>query len=349
MIRTRKRSGGYRSTVQLFWSREDLSSLTDAEKIAYVKLLSTSDLYGLHGITSLTKTHGGTWRRMNEHCVIQDPIKSLAKKGFLVFDEFHELVFFPGSAADAEAVVNTTATLKKTIKILAKLPITSKPVQLWALSWFLSNIGKAKMEVLMDFLEYAVIWMKPLFREADLTATKRLNTKKYPAGLIELSSFVLPEPCADKIYIQNIIAPVYDARIVNNNNGFEDYFIMQFLGSDFEKRLELFKKRKATFTDSITRKMAMIFDQLYLAKKGVAYSRDNDLAKDMQRLGWLISMFGKDKVMQNMRMYFEGTDWKFTMRDFRANFKNISNPEAEDRSEYWKIVEEHEKRATGNN
>jgi hypothetical protein len=342
---SKRETQGYRSTTQMFWTREDLPSLSAEEKLAYLRLLSTSGIYGLHGLTSISQFNHGKQRRVLEHRITPDIAKVLANHGFIVYDSFHELAFFPGATQDIEANIDSVASLRSNVKILNSLPATSIPVQLWALSWFLSNLGKAKIQVVVDFLEAAFIYMKPLLDGASFDEVPDIDITKTKELTVEISELIYEEIPNPPIFIQNIVWPIISKYSNNRILGFNEYFISRLVGRSFDKRANTFKERRFKFGNSLTRRSVAIFDQLYLAKFGVPYLKTTDIERDMHFLGWMIRDFGKDEVMNRMKMYFNSDDHKFTISDFRSSFKSLIAPEQGDTTEYWKILEGYKKGA----
>lgn len=328
-----------KSSAARFWAREEISSLTSQEQLAYLKVLTTSSVYDLHGLTVLESTKAYVKKRQPAHKVPIEPIKSLAKKGLVVFDEFNSIVFIPGSTSDAEAYIDNYVNFRKVQAVLKRLPATSRPVQLWTLSWFLTNMTAAKIGIVQDFLEYAQIWIKLIINDANANHPLKEND-------VDLSNLVLLDPISDTVSLGDIMS-----LIVSEQKCYptvSETLKLDVLGDDFVRRLNLYIKRRDTYHDSLVYGLLSQFYSLYLEKKSVPYSKYENKTYDPRRVAWMVREYGKELVRERMRLYFDSIEYDHSIADFKANFQKLGNPDTSDLSKYWDIIGEHEKRARGN-
>ena len=329
----------HKSSASRFWAREEISSLTSQEQLAYLKILTTSSVYDLHGLTVLESTKAYIKKRIPAHKVPLDPVRSLAKKGLIVFDEFSSLVFIPGSTSDSEAYIDNYTDFRKTQAVLKRLPANSRPVQLWTLSWFLTNMTAAKIGIVEDFLEYAQIWIKLLINDADRNRPLEEND-------VDLSNLVLLDAIDHTVSLGDVMS-----LIVSEQKCFpavSDTLKNDVLGDDFVKRLNLYIKRRDTYHDSLVYGLLEQFYSLYLEKKSIPYSKYESKTYDPRRIAWMVREYGKELVRERMRLYFDSNDYVHSIMDFKTNFQKLGNPTTSDLSKYWEIIGEHEKRARGN-
>lgn len=328
-----------KSSASRFWGRQEISSLTSQEQLAYLKILTTSSVYDLHGLTVLESTKAYVKKRTPAHKVQIESVRSLAKKGLLVFDEFNSLVFVPGSTSDAEAYIDSYTDFRKVQAVLKRLPAQSRPVQLWTLSWFLTNMTAAKIGIVQDFLEYAQIWIKLIINDANKNHELKNND-------VDLSNLVLLDPIEDVVSLGDVMS-----LIVSEQKCYptvSDTLKNDVLGDDFVRRLTLYIKRRDTYHDSLVYGLLSQFYSLYLEKKSVPYSKYESKTYDPRRIAWMVREYGKELVRERMRLYFDSNDYNHSIADFKNNFQKIGNPDTSDLSKYWDIIGEHEKRARGN-
>ena len=326
-----------KSCASRFWVREEIDALTSQEQLAYLKILTTSSTYELHGLTLLEHVKKSL-RRIDSHRIPLEPVRLLAKKGLIVFDEFNSVVFVPGSTSDIEAQIDTHTDFRKVQNILKRLPAFSRPVQLWALSWFLTNLSSTKIAILEDFLEYAQIWIKPLLGDV----------KKYNAveeDDVNLSDLVLLDPIEEQISLHDVMSLIVSEQ--KCYPGVAETLKNDVLGDEFKHRLNLYIKRRDIYHDSLVYNLINRFSSLYQEKKGVPYSASKTF--DPRRIAWMVREYGTERVKDRMKLYIESNDYIHSIADFRDNFQKIGNPDKSDLSKYYEIIGEFENRAKGNN
>lgn len=324
-----------KSSASRFWGREEASVLTPQEQLTYLKILTTSSTYDLHGLTTLESNKVGVRKRLPHHKIQIEHVKSLAKKGIVVFDQFNSIVFIPGSTLDIEAHIDSYSEFRKVQTVLKRLPALSRPVQLWVLSWFLTNMTKAKIAIVEDFLEYGQIWIKSIIKDAD-------NNKELQDNDIDLSNLVLLDPIDTTVSLGDVISLIISEQ--KCYPGVTDIIKNEILGDDFSKHLNLYIKRRDTYRDSLVYNLLSQFHSLYLEKKGTSYSDYESKTYDPRRIAWMIREYGKELVRERMRLYLESNDYVHSISDFKANFQKLGNPNTSDLSKYWDILEKHERR-----
>lgn len=324
-----------KSSASRFWGREEVSALISQEQLTYLKILTTSSTYDLHGLTILESNKASFKKRLPYHKVQIEHVRSLAKKGLVVFDEFNSIVFIPGSTSDIEADIDSYRDFRKAQSVLKRLPAISRPVQLWVLSWFLTNMTKAKIAIVEDFLEYGQIWIKSVIKDAD-------KNKELQENDIDLSNLVLLDPIESVVSLGDVISLILSEQ--KCYPGVTEVIKNEILGEDFSKRLDLYIKRRDTYHDSLVYNLLSQFHSLYLERKGTSYSEYESKTYDPRRIAWMIREYGKELVRERMRLYLESNDYVHSIGDFKTNFQKLGNPDTTDLSKYWDIVEKHERR-----
>jgi len=324
--------------MQSFWFRPDIDRLNHTDQVTYIKLLAGSSVYGLHGISFLGKTIK-SGRKIRDYFFDLRSVRPLAAQGFVLLDEIEGLVFVPGACSDPQAGVVTTKQYGDLTDSLKKLPFNSPVTQVWALSWYLSNLAKTNTQVSEDFKLFAHNWFHPLFLHADLGATERFDSRT------DVAELVLGEKFQEEVYVQHLFAPILLKLTTWAIE--EKYILNQLTGPNFEVRYKAFTDKKIQTDKSLSHKAISLFEQLYLARTGVKYVPQSTYTRDIRTVGMMIKDFGMDLVMERIQFYLKDDSFTHSIRDFRLNFQKVKNPELNDRSSYWQILEEHKNRARG--
>lgn len=327
-----------KSCSSRFWEREEIAALTSQEQLAYLKVLTTSSFYDIHGLTILEPLAKTIKKRSKEHKIPIEQIKLLAKKGLLIFDEFNSIVFVPGSTSDLEAHIENFGDLRKIQNILKRFPATSRPAQIWALSWFLTNLTTIKIAVLEDFLEHVQPYIKLIIQ--DTASNGDLNQTN-------LSDLVLLDPINRFVSIEDVMSLVVQEQ--KCYPGVADTLVKDIIGDKFDKKLELYLKRRDIYHDSLIYNLIEQFRSLYSEKKGISYSEYESKTFDPRRMAWMVREYGVELVKERMRLYFDSNEFLHSINDFKTNFQKIGKPDTSDLSNYFNIIGEFEKRARGNN
>lgn len=329
-----------RSCASDFWARPEIVGLTNAEQLTYLKLLTTSSMFDLHGLTIVQplKRKGLSNKRKGAYLLSVENVLSLSKKGLIVYDSMNSIAFIPGATSDQEAEIDTYPQLRKVQTILKRFPPTSRAAQLWVLSWFLTNMSSGKISIVQDFLEYGQVWINGI-----------LNDSYTPSNIdesidLKLTGLVSVLPYKDDIYVSHVVSTVVKEQ--RCFPGVTEDFTKQIVGENITDRLDLYLKRRDAFLDSVVHELMTQFESLFLEKKGDKYTKQT---QDQQKIAWMVWEYGKDMIRERMRLYFNSLDYVHSIADFKSNFQKIGNPDTKDLSKYWEIIGEHEKRARGNN